>query len=299
MNTVTVGIPFNRVDDDLLCAIRSVFSQTYENWELILYGDGVSVEDAGPLLRIDDPRVSFYFSDSQRGLASTLNAIARLSKSDLLVRMDSDDLMARSRLQVTLDVFTASPDIDVLASSAVVIDEANLVQGMLHEVPIPTNPAGFLRSNVLAHPTVTARTSWFLANPYDPRFERAQDKELWLRTCESSKFFRIDDPQLFYRIRRSNVNAKVRKSAKYDRMSIWMYGYRYAGFIQTGIRLARSYMALLRSELHTALGRGEQSYEGRFRPVSDRLKKAYSEEIEKIVRYELPQRPETSGEGLP
>ncbi|MBW4780766.1 glycosyltransferase [Rhodococcus fascians] len=295
MTLVTIGLPFNSVNDDLLSAIRSVFKQSHENWELILYGDGVDGEDAAALTAINDPRVACHFSKHQRGLASALNAIAEMTSSEWLFRMDSDDLMIGTRIQKTLEYFSNFPNVDVVGSSAVVIDEENMIQGVLREVAMPTDPAGFLRSDVLAHPTIAARTSWFLANPYNTRFERAQDKELWLRTCCTSVFARLDEPQLFYRIKRSTVNAKVRRSAKFDRLSILMYGYRYAGLAQTVVRLAKSYLAQLRSEFHTVLGRGDESYEGRFWPIDEQAQQGYREEIQSIVRYELPQRPEASG----
>ena len=54
---VTVGIPFYNNQDTLLNAIRSVFAQTFEDWELLLVDDG-SVDSSLDIARsIDDPRV--------------------------------------------------------------------------------------------------------------------------------------------------------------------------------------------------------------------------------------------------
>ena len=43
------------------------------------------------------------------------------------------------------------------------------------------------------------RSRWFLENPYDEAFVRAEDKELWCRTALRSRFRVLPEPLLFYR----------------------------------------------------------------------------------------------------
>lgn len=286
--SITIGIPFTRVDDDLMDAIRSVFCQTYPEWQLILYGDGVSFEDAKPLYSIDDSRLRILLSESSAGLASTLNAIAENSNTEFLFRMDSDDVMAQTRLQVTIDFFSANPKTDIVGTRAVVIDEFSAVQGLLCEPGIPVNASGFLRSNVFTHPTVAARTEWFRNNQYDPTFMRAQDKELWLRTCVDSNFAKIDEPLFYYRIKRSLANSKTNKSAVYDRRSVRMYGPRYAGAIPTGLQLLRSYLSQGRSRIFTLLGMADRAYARRFEKIDGSLMREYMKNLNEIRSYELP-----------
>ena len=40
---------------------------------------------------------------------------------------------------------------------------------------------------------------WFRSNPYDPVYVRAEDRELWSRTCATTTFARLCEPLFFYR----------------------------------------------------------------------------------------------------
>ena len=43
------------------------------------------------------------------------------------------------------------------------------------------------------------RTEWFRNNPSDPKAIRQEDVELWLRTWDSSVFWNMEEPLIFYR----------------------------------------------------------------------------------------------------
>src|SRR5688572_8039312 len=96
---VTVGIPFLNGKRTLVDAVRSVFAQTFTDWELILMDDG-STDGSADLVRgIDDPRVRLVSDGVNRGLCDRLNQIASLAQGRYLARMDADDLMHAQRLE--------------------------------------------------------------------------------------------------------------------------------------------------------------------------------------------------------
>ena len=76
-------------------------------------------------------------------------------------------------------------------------------------------PESVLRRGLLIHPTVMmGRTEWFRANPYDAAYVRAEDRELWVRTCATTKFGRLCEPLFFYREGLGgNLNNYVRTEA--------------------------------------------------------------------------------------
>ena len=90
---LTVGIPFHNNEKTLLDAIRSIFSQTFQDWELILVDDGSTDDSLKLALSVEDPRVRVLPSDDQnRLLAARLNEITQAARGEFIARMDADDL---------------------------------------------------------------------------------------------------------------------------------------------------------------------------------------------------------------
>jgi len=103
--------------------------------------------------------------------------------------------------------------LDVVGSRAVVIDDIGRPEGLLRESPTMAGDlVDFLQSNAFTHPTVMGRTRWFADHPYDEKISRAEDKDLWLRTFSSSRFDKVQDPLLFYRVSRAFDRGKSRRT---------------------------------------------------------------------------------------
>lgn len=217
MTSVSIGIPYTDQTDELALAIQSVLGQSHEDWELILVGDGPSPEASAVARSFQDRRMRLDEQPVRIGLAATLNRISRLAKFPLLARMDGDDVMHPNRIARQVQEFNSDSSLDVLGTNAYLIDERTRLVGAFKEPRLPANGPGFLRSNAFSHPTVMGRTSWFRNNPYDESLLRAQDKELWLRTWPESKFAKLPDRLMYYRVPRTMSASKLRRNEFYNR----------------------------------------------------------------------------------
>jgi len=70
--------------------VKSVFAQTFENWELILINDGSDDGSEQLVKKIEDPRVRIIDDGKNLGLPARLNQIIAESAGELLARMDAD-----------------------------------------------------------------------------------------------------------------------------------------------------------------------------------------------------------------
>ncbi len=285
---VTVGLPFSQQDEgQFALAIRSIFAQDYVDWRLILVADGPSANAERASL-IDDPRVDFIRGDRSEGLAARLNQIARLAETPLLFRMDADDVMRRDRLRVTADYLASRPELDLVGTRALLIDERDDPRGLFRESDdVPDTPAGYLRSNAFSHPTVAGRTMWFLKNPYDQTLVRSQDKALWLTSSAHSRFAKLPEPLLYYRVD-SRLSAKRQAvSSRFDRVLLRRYGYDIDRLEATKRILAshvkqRVYAAMLR------FGRAEELYSRKFEALPPADLRRAADEIEDIRSVPVP-----------
>lgn len=196
---VSIGLPFHNAAATLDDAIRSVFAQTYRDWELLLVDDGSSDRSLEIARAVKDPRVRVFSDGHNRGLSIRLNEITAAARSGVVARMDADDLMHPDRLAKQMSLFEARPDVDVVGCATYVTDATWQPRGVRGTGPLNTAPASVLRRGLFVHPTVTARTAWMRANPYHIQYRRAEDFELWCRTCSSMSAALLSEPLHFYR----------------------------------------------------------------------------------------------------
>src|SRR5690349_10645893 len=106
---VTVGIPFFNNASSLSDALRSIFAQTFTDWELILADDGSTDESLSIARSVRDPRVMVMSDGGNRGLVFRLNQITSAARGKYIARMDADDLSHPARLQRQVSLLERDP----------------------------------------------------------------------------------------------------------------------------------------------------------------------------------------------
>ena len=189
---VTIAIPVYNAEKFLSDAIQSVINQTYKNWILYLINDG-STDNSSSIIQefaAKDSRIKIIDDGKNKGLPARLNESISLADTKYYARMDADDIMYITRIEEQVIFLEAHPEIDVLGTSIMTIDNNNVIIGS-------GNSSGLVKS--FFHPTIIGKTEWFKANPYCEWAVRAEDTELWYRTSYKSNFWSLDKPLLFYR----------------------------------------------------------------------------------------------------
>ncbi len=196
---ISIGIPFKDPGPYFELALKSVFAQTYNDWELILVDDG-STDDSLSLARaLKDTRVRVYSDGINRGLSVRLNQIAELAQAPYCARMDADDVMHPERIAKQYKVLCNSNGNTVAGTAAYSINTRSQVVG---GKPVPMKPlSGFGVRHSFVHPSIAASTAWFRRNPYSTKscYLRGEDAELWCRTKSNSEFVHLPEKLLFYR----------------------------------------------------------------------------------------------------
>ncbi len=220
---VTIGIPFHNNEYTIVDTVKSVFAQTYTNWELFLINDGSSDRSVEMVRGITDPRVTLIDDGMHRGLVYRLNQITSLAKGEYIARMDGDDMMVPTRIARQIACMLADSTIDVVDTAAYTTDEWGNPVGKRGNKPIDRTVKGAVKYMMLLHGSILGKKKWFAQNPYDPSYVRAEDYELFCRTHTHSNFQRI--PEYLYVIREGNVNiANYLNSKKMLRRILKVYG---------------------------------------------------------------------------
>lgn len=207
---ISIGIPVYNAELYLADAIRSVFAQTYQDWELILIDDGSKDRSLDIAYAVSDPRVRVISDGVNRKLPYRLNQIIAESKYDFIARMDADDLMSPDRLQRQLDILLSDRQIDVVSTGVCSLSNDNQPVGKR----VYANKQSLSLKEMLngqsgvVHASILARKSWCERNPYDVKQMLTEDYELWIRAFLNDDFHvRLIEEPLYYYREEGNVTA--------------------------------------------------------------------------------------------
>jgi glycosyltransferase involved in cell wall biosynthesis len=193
----------------IAASIRSVQSQTDQDWELLVVDD-CSVDTTTALvqkLAAEDRRITLLRHDRNQGVAGARNTALRCARGQYIAFLDADDIWYPFKLE---------------AQRACLDDGAGVVHGSFHRVL----PSG-ARSLVRAAPSVTARTFRHynpvgnLTGAYDRRlgmvFQRAMRHEDYLMWYElvgrAGRAIGLAEPLAAYRVNESSLSGNKLRAA--------------------------------------------------------------------------------------
>ncbi len=211
---VTVAMPVYNAGKYLRLAVLSVIRQTFTDWELLIVDDGSTDNALQGIADIDDARIRILRDGKNKGLAARLNECIDLARGKYLARMDQDDVSYPERFSQQIAALQKDSALDLVAVSAVTIDESNKVTGIFpkalaHEEICARPWRGFH----FPHPTWMGKMEWFRKYRYaEPGPYFCEDQELLLRSYDKSRFATIDEILFAYRVRGGTNWSKLAKT---------------------------------------------------------------------------------------
>lgn len=284
---VTVGIPFYNSEKYLADAVKSTLNQTYTNLEIILINDGSTDASLKMAKEFEenDTRVSVISDGENAGLPKRLNQLSELAKGKYYARMDADDIMFPNRIKFQVEYLTNNPEVDLLGTGLVAIDNSNTIIGLRtgsfsNKITLKTT----IKDPWAPHPSITGKTKWFKNNNYDETLRRSQDFELWIRTVENSNFVRLKEPLLFYREASTSSMAKRLKSTQYSIKTFWKNKNK-TGVVFSLMQIFISLVKLIVYFCFFIFGSTDTIIKKRSIKLSDTEKGIYSDHLNKALNY--------------
>lgn len=201
MNTplVTIGIPCYNVGRFIALSIKSVLMQTYTNLELIITDDGSTDNTVDEIRKFNDSRIKLIVDGENHGISYRLNQQIDMAKGDIFIRMDGDDIMFPNRVEEQVRFLYTHPNVDVVGSSIVVVDNDTKIIGFRKYNTCQLSKDKLYIGTCFAHPTVCGRIKFFKTYYYDEAYNGAEDHNLWIRGFTGCNYSTINSPLMFYR----------------------------------------------------------------------------------------------------
>jgi len=223
---ISIAIPFYNAEKFLANAIRSVFAQTYKEWELILIDDGSTDNSLSIARSVNDPRVRVISDGKNKKLAGRLNEVTGLARYDYIARMDADDLMSPDRLQLQLDILLANPDISLVSTGLYSILDDDTLVGYRGRADTKVSFEQLIKKEKgILHASILARKTWYDRNFYNEKLSVGQDSDMWLRASKKNdlNIIILSDPLYIYREEGNLTAKKMLNAYKLERQTLSRY----------------------------------------------------------------------------
>lgn len=177
--------------------IESVLCQKYPNFEHIII-DGGSTDNTVSVLK--EYLHLNWISEKDRGQSDGLNKGFRKATGDVVVWINSDDMLAPGALNVINDFFSKNPDKYLLTGRQVIIDGEGKQLRVLKAKPFTYDHLLNERSSVMQNSTVFRRSVLLDVGYLDESYHYTMDHELFVRIVRKYKSYAIDSDLACFRV---------------------------------------------------------------------------------------------------
>lgn len=194
-------------------ALDSVLTQTYEDFELLVFDDGS--RDATPerlrACQQRDGRVHVV-TGPPRGYVQALNDLLAKAEGEYLARMDADDVCRPERLARQVAFLDRHPRVVCVGTATDRIDARGRLIG--RRIP-PVDDIAIQEEllsghNPIVHPSVMMRTDVVRrVGGYAVELTPAEDLDLWLRLGEHGELANLPEVLLSYRMHTNSVSERA------------------------------------------------------------------------------------------
>ncbi|NDK54535.1 glycosyltransferase family 2 protein [Pontibacter fetidus] len=209
MPEITVLMPVYNAEKFLAVAIDSILQQSFSDLELLIIDDGSTDNSVAIVQSYTDNRIRLVRNERNLGITATLNKGITLATTDLIARMDADDISLPERLRKQYEFMQAYPECCLVGSRTATISE----EGSIRWEDKPESDYTYYNLTffcAIYHPSVMYRKSIIeAAGMY--KLPYAEDYELWCRLARQHKLHVLPDILLHYRLNSNSTSTNLKQ----------------------------------------------------------------------------------------
>jgi glycosyltransferase involved in cell wall biosynthesis len=210
---ISVLMPVYNSQKYIRKAIKSILSQTFKDFELLIVDDGSFDNSVDIVNEFKDSRIKI-FQKEHKGLVQTLNYGINQSTCEWIAIMHSDDISVNVRLEQQFNYIKNRINV-LVGSSYYIIDENDKI---LYKTKLPERnneiKEKLLFQNVIIHSSVMFNADHIKKHGGYHLINNTEDYDLWLRLFNDSEFYNFPTPLLYYR-KHNNSLSSSRANKKY------------------------------------------------------------------------------------
>ena len=202
---------YNTKEEQLRASIESILNQTYKNFELLIIDDCSNKKSTEIIESYNDSRINLIHNKKNLGLAESLNKGIDLIDTDYIIRMDTDDIAKKDRIQKQMKFVKDHLEYSIVAGNANFFEEKGIYKTTNHSGEIKKED--FVWGTPFIHPTMIIKTKDLKAIGGYPIYNRAEDYAMAMELyVHGYKGYIMKDVLIDYRM---DSNGYKKKKFKY------------------------------------------------------------------------------------
>lgn len=192
-------------------SIKSILSQTYENWELIFW-DNLSTDKSKEILeRFNDKRIKYFKADSFSTLYEARNLAIKKSNGQFISFLDVDDWWVPEKLEAQIKCFENN-EVGLVYSKYFIYNEKSKKKKLVTNQDLPQ---GYITNDLLQDYTMGIITIIFKKEllkkfnlSFNPRYNIIGDFDFNIKLSKNVRCACVQKSLAFYRVHGENYSLK-------------------------------------------------------------------------------------------
>ena len=193
-------------------ALDSIFQQTFKDYEIIFW-DNLSTDGSDKIAQSYGSPLKYFRGEEFLPLGAARNKAIEKATGKYIAFLDCDDIWLKEKLERQVALLESNRELGLVYSDCHVIDSAgNTAEKTLLSGKVPFRGMAFsqlFRSNLI--PLLTAvitREALEKVGVFNPRYEIAEEYDLWLRIAQYYPIDFIEQPLGKYRVHGQSATSK-------------------------------------------------------------------------------------------
>lgn len=216
--SVSIILPVKNAEKYIQDCIVSILMQTHIDFELLVIDDSED-KTINIIKSYSDKRIKYVYFEGN--ISQKINYGIKISKYDLIARIDADDFIDREKIEKQVDFLIKNPEIDIVGTNYYLIDsKSKIIMEKIY--PEKNEDIKFLMPVITSvlHSTIMFKKKIVVGiGGYNEDLNYAEDTELFIRLLDSAKFHNIQEYLYFYRINHKKFdenNVSIAYNIGYD-----------------------------------------------------------------------------------
>ena len=180
MPLISIIIPFFKKKEFISRCLKSIYNQSYSNYEIILIYDDEDIKDYHYIMSFKKiyKKLLVIKNTKRRGAGMTRNIGIKFAKGDYIAFLDSDDVWHREKLKIQIMQMTKN-NWAISHTSYKIIDTNNIVKGIRRAKNLSFS--NLIKSCDVGLSSVVMKRSLFNNKLKFPNLKTKEDYVLWLK----------------------------------------------------------------------------------------------------------------------
>lgn len=232
MARISVLMGIYNCADTLKEALDSLYAQTYKDFKIIMCDDGSTDNSLAIARKYSELHDNIIILENEKnmGLNFTLNRCLEHADTELIARMDGDDVSMPDRFQVEIDFLDAHPEYGVVSTPCTYFDENGIFRENIGRGEV--KKGHFVRRTPISHAPCMARTEVIKkvgGYSVSDKLLRVEDYHLWFKVYASGvKLYQMPKSKYLVRANMASIKRRTWKNRR-NEFYVKCIGYKMIG----------------------------------------------------------------------